>query len=246
MTSARRSASNPSVSCPDGHQHRAKLTPRAHGVWLQFERTPEARHCLRAQLAPCQIVGLGRVCDAELQMRARVACVEIDRMLEQHHRSIERLVALRPQVEHAFGERLICAHHPGFQRRRPGRANDGPQEIGKIADQPILQDEDLLHSAIHLDRPLGMGRCRVQQMRRDAHRVGRALKAAREHPSRTELAANADPKSLALIAALALERPGQLGHASARHHRHALESFQVGGQGFRNPGAEPVVLGVRT
>jgi hypothetical protein len=48
-----------------------------------------------------------------------------------------------------------------------------------------------------------------------------------------------------LIAALALERTRQLGHASARHHRHTFESFQVSGQGFRNPGAEPVIFGVR-
>ena len=181
---------------PHGNQHRAQLTPRAHGIGLQFERTPQARDRVRAQLAPGQVVGLGCIRDAELQVRARVTGIEIDRALEQHHRAVERFVALGPQVEYAFGERLIGAHHSSLQRRGAGRADDGPQELGKVADQPILDGEDLRHSAVDLDRPLGMSGCRVQQLRRDAHRVAGALEAAGQHPSRAELAAHPDPESV--------------------------------------------------
>ena len=177
-------------------------------------------------------------------MGARVGRIERDRPLEQERGPVQRLVALAHVVQHALGEGLVGFDDLRLFGAAAGRAARGRhvQAGAQLADQAVLQVEDLGEPAVRFHRLLHLAGGDVEQPGGDTHRVAGALEAAGQHPTRPHLASHAQRHAVVGVGRLGAEAAERLVDAAPRNQAQARHAAQVRGQRLRDAGAQPVVF----
>ena len=97
----------------------------------------------------------------ERDERLDVLRIELHRLLEERNRAIDRVLAGKPEVQHAARVRLIRLHRLGagvLDGRSIALPDFDLQSVGELGHQAILQLEQLIDAAVDLHRRRSAGR----------------------------------------------------------------------------------------
>ena len=195
------------------------------------------------ELGEGQVVRLGGVGVSQLDEGPDVGGVEGHRALEEQDRPVQRLVALDLQVDQAPGEGLVGLHHERLlarRRRRRPHAQAGRQ----LADDPVLEGEDVVEASVDLHRAQNAVALDVGQAGGHPDGLSGSLEGAGEHPAAPSCAPDPLGEGLVDLPGLRAGLAQRLSHAGRRDDREPGQGAEVGHDGLREAGAEPAVLAV--